>query len=385
LQPPYRSRPHGIEGPGRNDKQVCGVGCGAHQSAFAGGHAPGISGRSTGSWRAGVMSDEVLILENLDMYCPSALTGDERRLLHGINLTLNENDVTGLVGETGSGKSILINAIGRNPTPPLRMEAAKLSIRRSGGFESLLDKDEEALRQIWGKDIVFVPPNARDRLSPIITVGEQACNVVQTNLHLDQATAKQNVIEMFRLVQMPDPVRNYENYPHELSGGMAQRVVLAIALALKPRVLLADEPTMGLDVTIQTQVLELMSGLLKQLQAGVLLATRDLGIVANYCNKVAVMGNGRLVELAEVRDFFKNPRHPYSRYLLAAAFASEGQSAGLDTEITSGGRTGPQADNGCAFAPRCRLASDVCWEVPPPDDSVGDGHYVKCHKWRESQ
>jgi oligopeptide/dipeptide ABC transporter ATP-binding protein len=298
---------------------------------------------------------------------------------------LNQTDVMGLVGETGSGKSILINAIGRNPTPPLWMRAAKLSIRRNGGFESLLDKDEEALRQIWGKDIVFVPPNARDRLSPVMMVGEQARNVVQTNLHLDRSAAKQKVIEMFQLVQMPDPVRNYDNYPHELSGGMAQRVVLAIALALKPKLLLADEPTMGLDVTIQTQVLELMSSLLKQLQAGVLLATRDLGIVANYCNRVAVMGNGRLVELAEVRDFFKNPRHPYSRYLLAAAFASEGQSAGLDTEITSGGRMSPQSENGCAFAPRCRLAGDVCWEVPPPDDFVCEGHHVKCHKWRGPQ
>jgi oligopeptide/dipeptide ABC transporter ATP-binding protein len=328
------------------------------------------------------MNDAVLNVRDLNVFCPSAFTGSNRRLLNGISFTLKQADVVGLVGETGSGKSVLIDALGRNPHPPLWMEAAELSVSHDGEWLSLLDKDEEALRRVWGKDIVFVPPNARDRLSPIITVGEQASNVVQTNLKLGRAAAKAKVIEMFRLVQMPDPARNYDNYPHELSGGMAQRVVLAIALAMTPKVLLADEPTMGLDVTIQTQVLELMSGLLNQLRAGVLLATRDLGIVANYCNKVAVLGHGEIVEMGTVRDFFRNARHPYSRYLLAAAFASQSGGAGLDAEIVGFSVDQRAVTTGCPFAPRCRLASDTCWHAPAEVCSVNDDHQVKCHEWK---
>ncbi len=326
------------------------------------------------------MTDAVLKVRDLSVYAPSAFTGTSRKLLNGITITLEQSDVVGLVGETGSGKSVLIDALGRNPQPPLWMEAEELSVRNGEAWENLLDKDEEQLRRIWGKAIVFIPPNARERLSPIITVGDQACNVMQANLKLDRAQARAKVLEMFRLVQMPDPARNYENYPHELSGGMAQRVVLAIALAMTPQVLLADEPTMGLDVTIQTQVLELMSGLLKELRAGVLLATRDLGIVANYCNKVAVLGQGELVEMGTVRDFFKNARHPYSRYLLAAAFASQSGGVGLDAEV-SGFSTGKRVGNGCSFAPRCSLSGDQCWDVNPEMSAVSEGHEVKCHKW----
>jgi oligopeptide/dipeptide ABC transporter ATP-binding protein len=333
----------------------------------------------------GAMNDAVLNVRDLNVYCPSAFTGTNRRLLNGITFTLEQEDVVGLVGETGSGKSLLIDALGRNPQPPLWMEADELSVRHNGGWQSLLDMDEEDLRNVWGKDIVFVPPNARERLSPIITVGEQACNVVQTNLKLARPDAKAKVIEMFRLVQMPDPARNYVNYPHELSGGMAQRVVLAIALAMTPQVLLADEPTMGLDVTIQTQVLDLMSGLLNQLRAGVLLATRDLGIVANYCNKVAVLGHGELVEMGTVQDFFKSARHPYSRYLLAAAFASQSGGTGLEAEIVGFAPDQHAVSKGCPFAPRCRRSTDTCWHTPADASTVNEGHQVRCHEWKAAR
>lgn len=276
------------------------------------------------------MSDEILVVENLNVYCPLTLQKGQAKLLKNICLVVKQNDIFGLVGETGSGKSVLINAIGCNLRPPLWLEAERLSISLDHGLEDLVGKDEDELRKIWGKGMAFIPPNARDELNPLLTVGKQFSNIIQANSKLSKKEAYEKVVEMFRMVQMPDPERNFDSLPGELSGGMAQRVVISIALYMSPKLLLADEPTMGLDVTIQAQVLDLMANLIKKLSSSVILATRDLGIVANYCNKVAVMRNGEIIEFAEVKDFFKNPARSYSRYLLEMAFASRGKEAGLE-------------------------------------------------------
>lgn len=276
------------------------------------------------------MSDEILVVENLNVYCPLTLQKRQARLLKNINLVVKQNDILGLVGETGSGKSVLMDAIGCNLTPPLWLETEKLSISLDDRLEDLVGKDEEKLRKIWGRGMAFIPPNARDRLNPLLTVGKQFSNIIQANSNLSEKEAHEKVVDMFRMVQMPDPERNFDNLPDELSGGMAQRVVISIALSMSPKLLLADEPTMGLDVTIQAQVLDLMAKLIKKLGSSVILATRDLGIVANYCNKVAVMRNGEIIEFAEVRDFFKQPAHSYSRYLLEIAFASRGKEAKIE-------------------------------------------------------
>ncbi len=331
------------------------------------------------------MGNEILIVNNLNMYCTSALEGKRVKLLDNISFVVNQNDTLGLVGETGGGKSILIDAIGCNPTPPLWVEADEISVRFDHQLENLYQMDEEELRKIWGKEIAFIPSNARDRLNPILTVGKQVANVIEANLQLSREEARQKVIEMFKMVQMPDPERNFDNYPHELSGGMAQRVVISIALSMSPRLLLADEPTMGLDVTIQTQVLDLMANLLKKVQSSVILATRDLGIVANYCNKVAVMCNGQMVEFAEVRDFFKNAIHPYSHYLLAAAFTSHGRAVDLESALTKGEIVEARSEAGCRFADRCRSAKEVCWSVNPPESFLTANHYVRCHGWEDKQ
>jgi len=328
--------------------------------------------------------NEILIVNNLNMYCPSVLEGRNVKLLDNISFIVNRNDMLGLVGETGAGKSILLDAIGCNPKLPLSVEADQLLMRCDHRLENLLQKDEEGLRKLWGKRIAFVPPNALSNLNPILTVGKQVENVIAANLQLSSKEARQKVVELFKMVQMPDPERNLDNYPHELSGGMAQRVVVSMALAMSPELLLADEPTIGLDVTIQTQVLDLMANILKKLQSSVVLATRDLGIVANYCNKVAVLCYGQMVEFAEVRDFFKNAVHPYSRYLLAAAFASHGKPLDLESMVTKGEITEVRRQLGCRFAYRCPSAKEVCWSIYQPEQFITATHYVRCHRWRDN-
>lgn len=274
------------------------------------------------------MSSEILVVENLNVYCPLILQKRQAELLKNINLVVKQNDIVGLAGETGSGKSVLLDAIGCNLTPPLWLETEKLSINLGGEVVDLVGKDEGELRKVWGTGMAFIPPNARDKLNPVLTVGEQFSNIIRVNSKLTKEKAHEKVVDMFRVVQMPDPERNYDSLPDELSGGMVQRVVISIALSMSPKLLLADEPTMGLDVTIQAQVLDLMANLIRKLGSSAILATRDLGIVANYCNKVVVMYGGQIVEFAGVRDFFKKPVHPYSRYLLEMAFASHGVDKG---------------------------------------------------------
>jgi oligopeptide/dipeptide ABC transporter ATP-binding protein len=210
---------------------------------------------------------------------------------------------------------------------------------------------------------------------------------VQVNLNLSRKEADKKVIEMFEMVQMPDPKRNFDNYPYELSGGMAQRVVISIALSMSPSLLLADEPTMGLDVTIQAQVLDLMAEMFKERKSAVLLATRDLGIVANYCNKVAVLCYGQLVEFTGVREFFENALHPYGKYLLKAAFASQQRSERIELEkaIETEKIMLTRSSLSCRFVDRCHLAKELCWTDVPVEKYVSPTRSVKCHYWESKE
>lgn len=266
-----------------------------------------------------------LIVEEL------TVTAGSRRLLDNVSFTLNQGDVLGLIGETGSGKTVLIEALGMNLASGLEQSAEKLVYRTDAGDIDLLGYSRSELqRSVWGKSLAFVLSNPRNRFNPIMTMGEQFIHILRSNLGMSEDEAMKKARGMFALVKMPDPAQNMMNYPHELSGGMIQRAALAIALSLSPKFLLADEPTMGLDVTVQRQVLDLMEELFQQLNACVVLATRDLGIVANYCNKLAVMHQGKIVEFAEVKSFFEKPEHPYSKYLLDMAFVESKLQADSD-------------------------------------------------------
>jgi ABC-type dipeptide/oligopeptide/nickel transport system ATPase component len=236
------------------------------------------------------------------------------KAVNGVSLAVEPGKMLGLVGESGAGKTTLAQSI---------MRVVPLPGRVVGGETILYGRDlqafsEKQMQPIRGKEIAMVVPNPRAELNPLLTIGDQLANVARTHLGLDRKAARERAIDMLAQVKIPDPGRRARAYAHELSGGMAQRVVIAMALIGEPRVTISDDATSGLDVTVQAQVLDLTVQLLREQGSASLMITRDLGIVANYCDHVAIMYRGRILELADVRSFFASPRHPYSVELLAA-------------------------------------------------------------------
>jgi ABC-type dipeptide/oligopeptide/nickel transport system ATPase component len=249
------------------------------------------------------------------------------KALNGVSLRLEPGKMLGLVGESGAGKTTLAHSIMRVVPPPGRVVT---------GATALFGRDLQAmaegeLRRLRGKEIAMIVPNPRAELNPLLTIGEQLGNIARTHLRLEKRAARERAVEMLAEVKIPDPKRRADAYPHELSGGMAQRVVIAMALIAQPKVTISDDATSGLDVTVQAQVLDLTLSLLRDQGSASLMITRDLGIVANYCDHVAVLYRGRVLESAAVRSFFAEPRHPYSVELLSA----------FSYETVAGVRAGP--------------------------------------------
>jgi ABC-type dipeptide/oligopeptide/nickel transport system ATPase component len=233
---------------------------------------------------------------------------------------LEQGETLGIVGETEAGKSVLINSIIGLVRPPGRVIGGSVYYK---GLD-LTHMEEKQLRNLRGSEIALIPPNARQMLNPMLRIGPQIANVIRSHKSVSAAEATDQVIDLLSKVQIPDPQRRALSYPHELSGGMAQRVVIAIALSCAPKILLADEPTANLDVTVQAQVLDLIRNMASEYGTATLLVTRDLGIVAHYCGRVAVMRQGEIVDTDEVKSFFRHPQHQYSQHLLNAVWASRG-------------------------------------------------------------
>ena len=251
---------------------------------------------------------------------------DVRMILEDVSLIVRDSESVGLVGESGSGKSVLLTAIMGLLREPWRVTAGQ--IRFQG--KDLLGLDEEALLRLRGKELALALANPRQHLNPIVTIGRQLVDMQRAHGVLGHEAAFARGVALLESVGIPDPLLRMHAYPHELSGGMCQRVILALAISNSPRLLMVDEPTNGLDVTISVQILELLHGAVKRLKSGLLIVSRDLGVVAHYCGRVAVMRQGRIVEQASVGNFFAAPRDPYSRRLLAAA------SAARDADLTAG-------------------------------------------------
>ncbi len=249
----------------------------------------------------------------------------EIRALDGLSCTLREGETLGVVGRTGAGKSVLARSVMGLIRHPGYVAGGSV---RLGGQE-LLTLPEDRLNAMRGKDLALIVANPRARLNPLLNIGTQLTNVIVAKQTLSKKAAHARAIELLASVSIADPERVAQSLPHELSGGMCQRVIVVMALANSPRLIVADEPTAGLDVTVQTQVLELMMDLVRDQGTGLLLMTRDLGIVAHFCQRVAVLMEGRIVEDRPVRDFFAEPQHPHSEFLLQAAFAARGESEPL--------------------------------------------------------
>ena len=293
-------------------------------------------------------------------------------ILSDVNLLLRSGEVLGVVGESGSGKSMLaLSIMGLLPEP--------ITVR--DGRVLLQGKDLRALtapamRALRGKDIAMIFQEPMTSLNPVMRVGQQIGEVLRWHAAMQGAAAREECIALLRRVEMPDPQRQIDAYPHELSGGMRQRVMIAMALAGRPRLLIADEPTTALDVTIQAQILDLVRKLQRDSGMSVMLITHDLGVIAEMSDRVAVMYAGRVVESGSVLDIFDRPAHPYTRGLLASRPRISAGAQWLSTIEGTVPAVG-QMGTGCTFAPRCKLATDACKTVPPLRE-VGPAHQAAC-------
>ena len=296
----------------------------------------------------------------------------------GVSFELNAGEVFGLVGESGSGKSMTCRSLlGLVPRPG---RVAGGEIRYNG--QDLTQLSPAQLNQIRGKEIAMIFQDAMSVLNPVLRIGEQigeallAHKVVQT-----KREAEERAIDLMRKVGIPDPVRRLRDYPHQFSGGMCQRVVIAIALACNPRIILADEPTTALDVTIQDQILKLLIALQRELNLSLLLVTHDMGVVAQSCGRVAVMYAGQIVEMAETRELFRAPRHPYTQGLLnCVPRTSENGDVRKLQPIPGAPPDLISPPNGCRFHPRCPLADDRCKTGNFPLRQIGANHMSACIK-----
>ena len=308
------------------------------------------------------------------------LTGTVRSV-DGLSYTLRDRETLGIVGESGCGKSVSALSVMRLiPRPPGRFAGGSIRYR---GID-LLRLSEREMREIRGNRISMIFQEPMTSLNPVLTVGRQIAETVQVHRKGRPAEAMARAVDMLRVVQIPEPARRAAEYPHQLSGGMRQRVMIALALACDPELLIADEPTTALDVTIQAQILELLKQLQHEFGMGVVLITHDLGVVAESCDRVVVMYAGHKVEEAEVQDLFDRPLHPYTRALMLSMPSMNTRSRRL-AEIPGMVPAPHELGRGCAFAARCPYAQARCRSETPALTIHGGGHVVACFAVEEDR
>ena len=320
----------------------------------------------------------MVLLEVEDLQVHFRTPEGVNRAVDGVSFHVNEGETLAVVGESGCGKSVTAMSILRLiPEPPGKIAG---SIRFQG--KELLDLSEREMRGIRGKDISIVFQEPMSSLNPVLTVGRQIRETLRLHQGLDKNAATRRAVEMLALVGIPDPWRCVRQFPHQFSGGMRQRVMIAIALACDPKLLIADEPTTALDVTIQAQILGLMQDLKRRVGAAIVLITHDLGVVAEVAERVIVMYAGHKVEEAPVAALFGAPMHPYTQGLLGAVPKLGSSLIGAESRLAEIPGQVPdlrQPIVGCVFAGRCVLATDLCRAVAPALEAKALGHFAACH------
>jgi peptide/nickel transport system ATP-binding protein len=317
-----------------------------------------------------------MLLDVRDLVTEFRSGGNVVRAVDGVSFTLARGETLGIVGESGCGKSVTSLSIMRLlPSPPGRVAGGE--IRFDG--QDLLALPEDAMRKIRGNEIAMIFQEPMTSLNPVHTVGEQIIETIRLHRSMSRAEARARALDMLRLVRISSPETRIDDYPHQLSGGMRQRVMIAMALACDPKILIADEPTTALDVTIQAQILDLMRDLRSRTGAAIVLITHDLGVIAELAHRVLVMYAGTIVEEAAVEALFGDPQHPYTLGLLGSIPKLQGDEERL--VAISGMVPNPYAmPAGCRFSPRCPLADARCRSEMPPLVEIKPGHRSACWK-----
>lgn len=298
------------------------------------------------------------------------------RAVRGLNLTLEYGESLGIVGESGSGKSVsMLSIMGLLPQ---NANIAADSILFDG--RELMNMDEREKRKMHGSEIGMVFQDPMTSLNPLHTIGYQLTEPIRIHMGYNKTQARERALEMLKMVNIPSPESRLKQYPHEFSGGMRQRVMIAIALSCNPKLIIADEPTTALDVTIQAQILELMQDLKKKLNTSIIMITHDLGVIASMCSRIIVMYGGCVAEIGTTREIFYSPKHPYTWGLLRSI--PKAQLDGGHAKLVPIPGTPPdmlRPPKGCPFAPRCPYAMQVCRDYMAPQTVLSDTHMVSCH------
>jgi oligopeptide/dipeptide ABC transporter ATP-binding protein len=321
------------------------------------------------------------LLEVRDLYTEFRTGAGVVPAVDGISYTVERGETVAIVGESGSGKTAgALSILRLIPDPPGRITEGQVLF----AGRDLLRLSGEEIRQVRGSDIGMIFQEPMTSLNPVLTIGRQITETLEQHRGADRAAAQKRAVELLGLVGIADPVRRLKQYPHQLSGGMRQRIMIAIALSCDPKMIIADEPTTALDVTIQAQILELMKQLTHRLDVALIIITHNLGVVARYANRVNVMYAGRIVESGPSAEIYHNPRHPYTMALLRSVpRLDRPRQARLDP-VDGQPPDLTRLDGGCSFRPRCRFAVEACARSRPPLEPAGTGsHLAACFRRNE--